>query len=784
MRTSHSSYTTLEPGSVGNMRVQEDRNTSLSRVFGEFFIDLNDLEALLDDGIHSLLTVTGSPQDAFADTAGCYVRWHWGQRGIDILNWLSQFLLTVRKAEQTHLLRVYGEDGDTGTTCIELQGSLDNQSSTSLSEREVVIQVRRIEGSMRDYFIQVAGVASKLAWIVAAFKDPPEDDISFSSAKIEGPLPHFQTDKDRSLIFRIKCEDAQDVGPKKKDDSTCWHKLFTACNVAVGFRIPERPRGMRGVELPFPVMATFASCNYPVKYKGGFVFEGWVNALFPVRINWGKRASIPPSAVQWHLFTTERHRLYMEEAKMMAPRLRPVRTKLSKHDFCEAIEQCKRHFLGLYEYSKFRVGNSSEAEKIAPIYPNDRLKERRLHGPLNWTRDVSFSAGGGPPGASFGVSTSARFRRKRQRQLKLNEKRNVIEATIAKSTILFDLQTRVAWMLPQVCVVIYLIQAWIKNKHPNIQVKYPDFHDMSRDALKNALSEFLNQQIGGDVELRNVFNDFASALKELELDDDLKPAKRGLRLQATRLAGVDFADFASMPETYSILTTNINVKSGGNWLQVLKCNWMDLKMRGGPYRIVTLFCDSLIPQPMMPIGHVCDTWFPPPFEQDYLIAAMHCIKELAGLHGTDPVQLSRIHHWERGRMIPFARCHGKASSCNRLQRIGKTGRRDEVITDMVRTASSHAVVVFGRAFPMDLQCQCITKESHKSALPTQPAPARQSQPSLDQQQLEQPLSQLGLQPTQEDEDTHMNQSCGSLRISIALINLWGLVFYLVLDQFK
>lgn len=61
-----------------------------------FFADLNDFYGLLDDRINSVLTVTGSSQDAFANTVACYVSWHWGRSGMDILNWLSQFLLAAR----------------------------------------------------------------------------------------------------------------------------------------------------------------------------------------------------------------------------------------------------------------------------------------------------------------------------------------------------------------------------------------------------------------------------------------------------------------------------------------------------------------------------------------------------------------------------------------------------------------------------------------------------------------------------------------------------------------
>lgn len=52
-------------------------------------IDTSGLYDLLNDEIHSFLTVTGSRQDSFASSALRYVNWCWGQRGVDILSWVS-----------------------------------------------------------------------------------------------------------------------------------------------------------------------------------------------------------------------------------------------------------------------------------------------------------------------------------------------------------------------------------------------------------------------------------------------------------------------------------------------------------------------------------------------------------------------------------------------------------------------------------------------------------------------------------------------------------------------
>jgi hypothetical protein len=514
----------------------------------------------------------------------------------------------------------------------------------------------------------------------------------------------------------------QDKG-QEEDNGTCWHQIFTGLNVAVGFPIPHRPDGMRGVELPFSIMTTFAGCGFPVAYKGGFVLKGWQNALFPVRVNSGLRDFKEVSSVQWHLFRSERHRLYMAEAKKIVPKLLPIRTKLSSTEFCTTVEQTKRHFLGLYQDSRFRIGtNDSRADMIARIYADDRLEETRLRRLAEWTRAINFSFGGGAHGVSLGVSTGIRIRTLKERQLSLNlerTRRNIINATKTNSTVLFNVKTRVAWMLPQMCVIMYLVQAWTKKNYPETQVEYPDFRDMSENGLERALDQFLEQEAAGLIGLRETFDYFANALNELQDVEDLKPAKRE---HPKRLAGVDFAQLASQPKTYSILTTDINVDFGGDWLQVLKSDWKDVETPNAPYRVITLFCDSLTPQPILPTANVCDTWLPPPVGGDYLIAAMHCLQELAKLYGKDPVKLSREHLWEHRSYEPFEPCNGR--SCNRLQSIVKrSGRRDTVISGIILTASPHAAVVFGNVFDVDPQRRYI--QQREPAPPPRPAPDQQ-----------------------------------------------------------
>ncbi|GKZ56606.1 hypothetical protein AnigIFM49718_001873 [Aspergillus niger] len=385
-----------------------------------FFADLNGFWKRLDGPINWFLTVTGSFQDAFANTATCYIRWRWGDMGIEILNWLSHLLLAARLEwpRTSQLLRIHGESTSAIPLCVELQGQLSDKNDAS----DIAIQVRLVEGKMEDYKCLVANIGSQLAWIVATFQDSPKEGLAFSRARITNSFPtkeQPQYDKDSFLIFRIGHAYVPD--PSLRDgEARCWHELFTGFNVAFGFKISYRGNGMRGVELPFSLLTTFGCVSYPVRFKGGFVIKGHKTALLPDRVS-GSGLPGKISAVQWHLFVTRKPRLYMEEVSRDKPYLRVVKIEASPTQFCDEFKQAERHFLGLYQASTICAGtNDSKAELIETARGQLSIREKQLRSPIFWSRNINISAGFGAFGASFGASTGMRIPEERERLLRLS----------------------------------------------------------------------------------------------------------------------------------------------------------------------------------------------------------------------------------------------------------------------------------------------------------------------------------------------------------------------------
>lgn len=86
----------------------------------------------------------------------------------------------------------------------------------------------------------------------------------------------------------------------------------------------------------------------------------------------------------------------MAEGNDREPGLCPIGTDRSPTEFLEAIEQPKRHFLGLYQDAGICIGtNDSGAEMIKTACGQEKVKEKDQLSPIEWNRTINASLGGG-----------------------------------------------------------------------------------------------------------------------------------------------------------------------------------------------------------------------------------------------------------------------------------------------------------------------------------------------------------------------------------------------------
>ncbi|KAI1449024.1 hypothetical protein F5Y02DRAFT_372872, partial [Annulohypoxylon stygium] len=162
------------------------------------------------------------------------------------------------------------------------------------------------------------------------------------------------------------------------------------------------------------------------------------------------------------------------------------------------------------------------------------------------------------------------------------------------SVILYDLAANIAWMLPKVSVVMYLVQCRVKERHPNTEISYPKFDEVIRNDWN--INEFLEQILPSGLNLRETFLQFTKILDAMKDYELLKP-ERNLKLidpfkKKKYLPGIDFAKLVHMPQYYSIIKHEINSQQSGNWLEMLLYNWDDSTVNE-PFRVTTLFCNNI-----------------------------------------------------------------------------------------------------------------------------------------------------------------------------------------------
>ena len=78
----------------------------------------------------------------------------------------------------------------------------------------------------------------------------------------------------------------------------------------------------------------------------------------------------------------------------------------------------------------------------------------------------------------------------------------MLDVAKTNSVILYDFATEIAWVLPMISVVIYLVQSWVKKRHRDAQINYPTFEEMSRDQWSPGLDTFLGQGTIRGVDLK------------------------------------------------------------------------------------------------------------------------------------------------------------------------------------------------------------------------------------------------------------------------------------------
>ncbi|KAH6970405.1 hypothetical protein BKA56DRAFT_596227 [Ilyonectria sp. MPI-CAGE-AT-0026] len=626
---------------------------------------LSFLEAEYPDApVGSVLTVTGSIVEAFADRAVCYTKWQWQDFGWKILIWLSK--LRNRKLNYLPVLR-------NATTTMEAW--VNNESS-------VKILVSGTAG-------EIAVIALQLCWMTASFRRPLEHlSVSEAEAMHRGiqQIPTRLGEVENHSCFDIRLRSHKKMASSVASSvASCWKSTFRGFVVAYGFPTPPRPKGFSGIQLPFSLLQTLAEVDYPLQYRDTFVLKGKKSALLPVFSD----ESNAISSIQWHFIESQTDGdLTMNELDRAAGARKLLRNRESLVRSVRFVTGADRHFLGLYQRAGIHVGTrDSDVDNIRSTAQLPGVSIARGK-PFTWLRMISPSISFPAPFISFGISTT--FQLPRSSRMRLDHNRNLnqlIRQSCRNLALLYNVQTHTAWLLPEVCVILHMMKFYARENY--LTIAFPTPAEMASANMEGTCRVFLQ----GTTDITDYFTQFAKAFDQMKQDLPVPHCRSRLFPSRNILTGVDFAELATLPDNYHCRWTNIS-KSHGGWLDMLKDNWL-APGESNNCKIVRIFCDHLGPQPISPEAGFCTTWERLPPGLDYLITTKYCLNQLTRIHGNDPVKLSPNHFWVPIPNHPYRICNGQ--HCNRLQNLVREPPECRW-RDIFGHASNDAAMVFGGAF--------------------------------------------------------------------------------------
>ena len=273
--------------------------------------------------------------------------------------------------------------------------------------------------------------------------------------------------------------------------------------LAQGFPVPPRKNG-RGIELPFAIMVEQAMTYHTISHRGSIILKGSQTALVPIVID-GIKTLDQAEEVQWHLigkkpklvhvdhldkskriegyyltdveFSTENSDLSWEDIDQRGLKMVPV----------GSIEELssKRSFVGHFPKAQILVGTKeARYEKFersdAKLVKGNVMKFGQA---INITMGTNFGTAG-----VLNTTAGTTLRRTKYdttpKQVpaligdQLRNRRN-------RPHILYDVEKETAWMIPEACIILYLMHRWASLQEPpsvtDDQQEAPEDHSSSQE---------------------------------------------------------------------------------------------------------------------------------------------------------------------------------------------------------------------------------------------------------------------------------------------------------------
>jgi hypothetical protein len=598
--------------------------------------DLKDFKAAL--------TVSGTVDKAYATTCAEYMQQFWPEAEWDLLDLIykaiksdpdeptGMFCLLPKRLHSTD--RSLDYESTNGKLKICLDYIAEDEEAKMLPDQEYTggVGIVTVDGSRAD----LISIAQQMAWLGACFRTPRLGQLDYSDVSF------FQKS---STSFSLELQELRPI----EVDKLCWYPMFVNTVLAFGFPAPPR-NGEKGVELPFELMTALGRIWYPKEFLNGFVLKGYSTALIPV--------SRYGTSIQWH-YVSKPDRLTMEELETLHPEV------LVDLDPDSIMRPEMRMFLGLYKTAVINLGTEGSGydriqKSQAPVEKGKPVFARELTISLGLSKFVSGVVG-----------TKVRVPAPMHPNITMDDRilDELLRASRFKPMLLFDLDTRRGWIVPELSGILHLLHTWASDSTgpPRFSSSIPHARISRRGgpaayhAIFKQRSLLLQEASGNDSPLYLI--DAARQMcKFLSfLTDAAKKQKEEVFPRSSYLYGWDFIEVARKNP------------DGRRMVEAKICRALKTFL-ANPDMVVLM--GKNLGQPIRPLqpNALCASWTPVPHHRDFVVVSVPLIEHLTeSRHGE--ANCPRIAEKQYCTRSPqgklFEPCvWDDKHHCNRVQQIG------------------------------------------------------------------------------------------------------------------
>ena len=548
----------------------------------------------------------------------------------------------------------------------------------------------------------IISVAQQLAWLTAVFRKPHYGQTSYSKVVLN---ELNKSAENASKEFEIYALGLRKVHRSVK---TCWLDLFSNCVIAMGFPIPKRSNGEKGIELPYGIMTSQAGTLFSKTYKGGLFLRGLSTLIYPTA-SWEDHQS-----VQWHIFdsVTSRERLPPGTIPLLTS---PDEFRSSNWVRCTDLEKlalAPRTFLGYCkDINIYLATENSEISRVTYSQAENESHRSAL---------LLDSLAGGTSGIGM-VSAQASMRFVRPKGLVRCSMHDtlpgLLDSAQLRPVLVYDdhPEAQKGWLVPTLSVILHMAHVWAQGKYLLNKIPYVspcwNAEGMAMRLIQEhgglplrfkreemAMPQFqedwtLRLQWEPEIKyecLRDVVQKLLISLEELIVDEALaeKDPDPTVSFESSKVYGWDLVDIAKLS---------------------LKCRRKQLSIHESwtvlSNEVLTLFCQGLgeVIRPAS-ASNICSTWNPIPSQRHYLTATVPCLRQLSLQYGrASTFQCLRLSkdgywHWPSDGLFDDCDCDANSLSTSNTHKCVKVPQqisRTDVASKSGQYLPTQGAVVFG-----------------------------------------------------------------------------------------